>query len=289
MREIAYGKINLGLSVGGMRSDSYHNVDMVMQTISFADYLDFTAADGFQLTCDDLSLPCDKHNLAYKAAMLMSRATGHKPEVKIHITKRIFQAAGLAGGSTDGAAVLRGLNKLWQTGLTDRELEKLAEELGSDVPFCIKGGTVRATGRGEILSPLPDVPKLWLVLAKPRNLAVSTPWVYKNFQQEAVLKPTNEEAIIQAIKEGNRQELLKYMSNDLETVTLPAYPILKDIKSIMEKAGAEKTLMSGSGPTIFGIVPDENTAKQVAAALKATQAVEINIAVTTKGEMDNGK
>jgi 4-diphosphocytidyl-2-C-methyl-D-erythritol kinase len=221
--------------------------------------------------------------------MLMSRATGHKPEVKIHITKRIFQAAGLAGGSTDGAAVLRGLNKLWQTGLTDRELEKLAEELGSDVPFCIKGGTVRATGRGEILSPLPDVPKLWLVLAKPRNLAVSTPWVYKNFQQEAVLKPTNEEAIIQAIKEGNRQELLKYMSNDLETVTLPAYPILKDIKSIMEKAGAEKTLMSGSGPTLFGIVPDENTAKQVAAALKATQAVEINIAVTTKGEMDNGK
>ncbi len=283
MREIAYGKINLGLSVLDTRADGYHNVDMVMQTISFADYLDFTAADDFQLTCDDPNLSCDEHNLAYKAARIMSRATGRKPAVKIHITKKIFQAAGLAGGSTDGAAVLRGLNKFWQAGLMDRELEILAEELGSDVPFCIKGGTARATGRGERLEALPDAPKLWLVLAKPKNLAVSTAWAYKNFRQTAVTKRTNEDAIVKAIREGNRQVLLQEMGNDLETVTLPAYPILTDIKKIMEQTGAERTLMSGSGPTIFGIVPDEKTAEKMAGELQKQQTAEIDIAVTIKG------
>ena len=283
MREIALGKINLGLSVGPVRPDGYHKVDMVMQTVSFADYLDFTAADSLQLTCDDAGLPCDEHNLAYKAAMLMSRATGHKPAVKIHITKRIFQAAGLAGGSADGAAVLRGLNKFWQTGLMDSELEKLAAELGSDVPFCIRGGTVRATGRGEILEPLPELPKFWLVLAKPRNLAVSTAWVYKNFNVKNISKPTDEDSLVKAIRKGNRQEILQHMGNDLESVTLPAYPVLTNIKNIMEKAGAEKTMMSGSGPTIFGIAPDEATAKKIAGLLQNTQSREIDIAVTTKG------
>lgn len=283
MREIALGKINLGLSVGPVRPDGYHKVDMVMQTVSFADYLDFTAADSFQLTCDDPGLPCDEHNLAYKAAMLMSRATGHKPAVKIHIAKKIFRAAGLAGGSADGAAVLRGLNKFWQTGLMDRELEKLAAELGSDVPFCIRGGTVRATGRGEILEPLPEIPKFWLVLAKPRNLAVSTAWVYKNFNIKNVSKPTDEDSLVKAIRKGNRQEILQHMGNDLESVTLPAYPVLTNIKNIMEKAGAEKTMMSGSGPTIFGIAPDEAAAKKIAGLLQNTQSREIDIAVTTKG------
>ena len=283
MREIAYGKINLGLRVLDMRPDGYHNVDMVMQSISFADYLDFTPADSFLLTCDDPGLPCDSRNLAYKAAMVMSKATGKRPKVKIHIKKKIFQAAGLAGGSTDGAAVLRGLNKFWQTGLSVQELEKMAAELGSDVPFCIKGGTVRATGRGEILETLPDAPELWLVVAKPRALAVSTAWVYKNFSREGVRTEVDQETIVQAIRTQNKKQLLRAIGNDLETVTLPKYPILTELKSLMEEAGAEKTLMSGSGPTIFGIVADEKKAGYLKTVLDKRPDLDSDIAVTTKG------
>ena len=283
MREIAYGKINLGLSVLDKRPDGYHAVDMVMQSISFADAIDISEAEEFRLTCDNPVLPCDSRNLAYKAAEIMSKATGKALRLHIHITKRIFQAAGLAGGSTDGAAVLRGLNKFWQTKLSVTELEKLAEQLGSDVPFCVQGGTVRATGRGEVLEPLADVPELHLVLAKPRNLKVSTAWVYKNFQRDRVVKPVDQEVLVKALQARDRQGVLAAMGNDLETVTLPCYPMLKKIKKAMLENGAEQTLMSGSGPTIFGIVPDAATAQKLGDVLQEAYPVEIARAVTAKG------
>ena len=280
MREIGYAKINLGLKVMGKRADGYHAVDMVMQTISFADYLEFTPAAKFALTMDDPDLPTDQRNLAYKAATIISEATGKPLNVKIHINKLIFKAAGLAGGSTDAAAVLRGLNKYWQSGLSEKQLEKLGEKLGSDVPFCVRGGTVRATGRGEILETLPALPKFWLVLAKPLGLDVSTAWVYQNFKEGTCTNQVNIENLTEAIKTGKKDSILASIGNDLESVTLPQYPILNSIKRTIQKNGAQAVLMSGSGPTIFGITATEKEAKKISQLLQSEYEVAVATAET---------
>ena len=280
MREIGYAKINLGLKVMGKRADGYHAVDMVMQTISFADYLEFMQAAKFALTMDDPDLPTDQRNLAYKAATIISEATGKPLNVKIHINKLIFKAAGLAGGSTDAAAVLRGLNKYWQSGLSEKQLEKLGEKLGSDVPFCVRGGTVRATGRGEILETLPALPKFWLVLAKPLGLDVSTAWVYQNFNEGTCTNQVNIENLTEAIKTGKKDSILASIGNDLESVTLPQYPILNSIKRTIQKNGAQAVLMSGSGPTIFGITATEKEAKKISQLLQSEYEVAVATAET---------
>jgi 4-diphosphocytidyl-2-C-methyl-D-erythritol kinase len=282
VREAGCAKINLGLKVLGKREDGYHAVDMVMQTISFADYLDFTPSSKFVLTIDDPSLPTDQRNLAYKAATLISEATKNPLNVKIHINKRIFKAAGLAGGSTDAAAVLKGLNKYWQSGLTEKELEKLGEQIGSDVPFCVRGGTVRATGRGEILETLPALPKLWLVLAKPLDLDVSTAWVYKNFQKGKCINEVDMEALVQAIKKGKKDDILTSLGNDLESVTLPQYPILNSLKKTIKENGAQAVLMSGSGPTIFGVTATEKEAKKISQLVQSEYKVAVATAETVQ-------
>jgi len=283
VREIGYAKINLGLKVLGKRADGYHAVDMVMQTISFADYVDFAPASKFVLTMDDPDLPCDQRNLAYKAATVISEATGNPLNVKININKQIFKAAGLAGGSTDAAAVLRGLNKYWQSGLTEKQLEKLGEQIGSDVPFCVRGGTVRATGRGEILETLPDLPKLYLVLVKPLGLDVSTAWVYQNFKQGTCINEVNMENLVAALKTGKRENILACLGNDLESVTLPQYPVLTSIKKTIGDNGAQAVLMSGSGPTIFGVTATEKDAKKISQLLQSEYKVAVATAETVQG------
>lgn len=252
---------------------------MIMQTISLADEVELTKAESFLLTTDDAELVCDESNLAWKAANLMGKLVNRKPNVHIHIKKRIFVAAGLAGGSSDGAAVLRGLNKLWKTGFSARKLETIAAQLGSDVPFCISGGTTRATGRGEILKALPDMPLMWLVLAKPKNIAVSTSWVYKNLGENVEKIPLIDN-LEKAIKIQDGNSVLQNLGNVLESVTIPAYPSIGEIKDTMLKAGALAALMSGSGPTVFGIAADKNTAEEIASILQVNREMQIAVART---------
>ncbi len=279
MKEKAYAKINLGLNVLGKRCDGYHDVDMIMQSISLADELELTEAESFLLTTDDAELACDESNLAWKAATLMGKLVGRKPNVHIHIKKQIYVAAGLAGGSSDGAAVLSGLNKLWKIGFSKRKLEAIAAQLGSDVPFCISGGTTRATGRGEILKALPDMPIMWLVLAKPKNMAVSTAWVYKNLGEKVEQMPLIDN-LEKAIKSQDGNSILKNIGNVLESVTIPAYPLIGEIKATMLKAGALAALMSGSGPTVFGVAADKNTAKKIASIWQGNREMQITVART---------
>ncbi|MDD4320442.1 MAG: 4-(cytidine 5'-diphospho)-2-C-methyl-D-erythritol kinase [Acidaminococcaceae bacterium] len=279
MEEKAYAKINLGLNVLGKRCDGYHDVDMIMQTISLADEVELTEAESFLLTTDDADLACDESNLAWKAANLMGKLVNRKPNVHIHIKKQIFVAAGLAGGSSDGAAVLRGLNKLWKIGFSVRQLEAFAAQLGSDVPFCISGGTTRATGRGEILKALPDMPIMWLVLVKPKNMAVSTSWVYKNLGEE-VEQIQLIDNLEKAIKIQDGASVLKNLGNVLESVTIPVYPLIGEIKDTMLKVGALAALMSGSGPTVFGVTADKNTAEKIASIWQGNREMQITVART---------
>ena len=280
MKEQAYAKINLGLQVLGNRPDGYHEVDMIMQSVSLADEIEFTAAEDFLLTTNNPMLPCDESNLAWKAAKVMADFTNRKPNVHIHIKKKIFMAAGLAGGSSDGAAVLRGLNKLWNANLSTKELESIGAKLGSDVPFCVAGGTIRATGRGEILKPLPDIPVMWIVLAKPYDLDVSTAWVYKN----TGIRHEEENGFVNlleiAIVKQDKKSIVDNMGNVLESVTIPAYPVIAEIKAAMLSAGALAVLMSGSGPTVFGLTTDKASAEAIAFVLQANTALHVAVART---------
>jgi len=280
MEEKAYAKINLGLHVLGVRSDGYHEVDMIMQSVSLADEIELTEADNFLLSTDNPILPCDASNLAWKAAQIMTELTHRKPNVHIHIKKKIFIAAGLAGGSSDGAAVLRGLNKLWNVGLSRQELEVIGAKLGSDVPFCISGGTTRATGRGELLNPLPDIPIMWLVLAKPQDLDVSTAWVYKNIISGQKGKRSAIDGLETAIIEQAGRGIIENISNVLESVTIPAYPVIAEIKMAMLSAGALAVLMSGSGPTVFGLAADKASAETIADILQANTSLQIAVVRT---------
>ncbi len=280
MKEKAYAKINLGLQVLGNRPDGYHEVDMIMQSVSLADEIEFTAAEDFLLTTNNPMLPCDESNLAWKAAKIMADLTHRKPNVHIHIKKEIFMAAGLAGGSTDAAAVLRGLNKFWHANLSIEELEKIGAKLGSDVPFCVAGGTIRATGRGEILKPLPNVPLMWLVLAKPYNLDVSTAWVYKNMDARHPGEKYFIDPLETAIVKQDKKSIISNMGNVLESVTIPAYPVIAEIKTAMLSAGVLAALMSGSGPTVFGLVADKASAEAAAVVLQANTALHVAVART---------
>lgn len=275
--ETAYAKINLGLDVLGKRPDGYHEVRMVMQSIGLSDVVELEESEGLVVETDNGGLAGGPSNLAWKAATLLAERCGKLPNVHIRLKKKIFLAAGLAGGSSDAAAVLRGLNRLWQLGLQVAELETLAAELGSDIPFCVSGGTALAEGRGELLMQLPEAPSLTLVLAKPK-LEVSTGWVYGNFRQEQVAQRPDIDGIIKALEQGAVAPLLASCGNVLESVTIPAYPVIAEIKERMLTAGAEYALMSGSGPTVFAVARDEKDSKQILAALTD---LDLETAVTT--------
>jgi 4-diphosphocytidyl-2-C-methyl-D-erythritol kinase len=267
----ARAKINLALDVLGRRQDGYHEVAMVMQSVSLADRVTLAAADGISVTTDIAGLDCGPSNLAYRAAALLRDRCGVDRGVSITLEKNIPLAAGLAGGSADAAAVLRGLNGLWRLGLSSAELEGVGAALGSDVPFCLRGGTALATGRGEVLAPLPALPPVWVVLAKP-PVSVSTAWVYGNFRGERVTARPDVEGMKACLAGGDLRGVAARLGNVLETVTVPAHPEIAALKSAMLEQGAMASLMSGSGPTVFGLTDDRRQAEKIAAALRITTA-----------------
>lgn len=275
---IARAKINLYLEILGSRPDGYSEVAMVLQSIHLADRLQLKSRPhGIHLTCDRPEVPTDARNLAYQAAELLQKECHSSAGVEIHIEKHIPVAAGLAGGSADAAAVLVGLNQLWGLGLTVGELQSLAARLGSDIPFCIQGGTQLATGRGEVLEPLADWEGIPVLLAKPKHLGVSTAWAYQAFRSrqgslggDALPKPTLP-TLPQALAALSRQDppaLARSLRNDLEQVVLPEYAIVGKLRQALLSAGALGSLMSGSGPTVFGIMPSLELAAQVRNTLR---------------------
>lgn len=275
--EIAYAKINLGLEILGKRQDGYHEVAMIMQSIGLQDVVEITPGQGIEISTNLSGLSCGPDNLAYKAAALLATRYNIKPNVHIVLNKAIFMAAGLAGGSSDAAAVLRGLNRYWDLKLLDDKLEALAAELGSDVPFCIHGGSAIAKGRGEVILPLPDMPATYVVVAKPRGLDISTAWVYKNYCRERVVNHPRIWQLAERLPQGGRP-MLPYMGNVLETVTIPAHPVIAFIKVAMLDAGAYYAMMSGSGPTVFALADSVEIAQRIA---QAVQKFDVDVAITT--------
>lgn len=257
----AYAKINLGLDVVRRREDGYHEVRMIMQTISLHDRLSFKACEKDVITIKtNLSyLPTNENNLVYKAARLLKDEFGIHEGVSIHLDKHIPVAAGMAGGSTDAAATLKGLNRLFKLGLTDKELMERGVRLGADVPYCIMGGTALSEGIGEVLTPLPKLPDCHVLIAKP-PMHVSTKFVYENLQLDTLASHPDIGGMIAAIEAGELDGVCSRLENVLESVTIPEYPVIGELKSLMLSAGAKNALMSGSGPTVFGIFTEEAAA-----------------------------
>ncbi len=265
----ARAKINLTLDVLGKRPDGYHEVETIMQTIELHDVVVLEEAEhGIDVTASNPLLPGGESNIAYRAARLMMDEFGIKKGIRIRIDKNIPVAAGLAGGSADAAAVMKGLNRLWGLGLSQEDLLTKGALLGSDVPFCIRGGTALARGRGEIIHSLPDVPEIWLVLVKP-SLEVSTAEIYKNFRPERVTRRPDTRAMINALQTGDLRRIIENLANVLESVTLERYPAVLQLKRVMEESGLPMPLMSGSGPSVFGIAEDRVAAEKAAERLKA--------------------
>ncbi len=254
----APAKINLSLDVLHKRPDGYHEVEMVMTTIDLADRIELSLLeeDRIVIHSHNRFVPDDQRNLAYQAAHLLKERFQVKQGVLIGIEKTIPVAAGLAGGSSDAAATLRGLNKLWKLGLSLDELAVLGAEIGSDVSFCVYGGTALATGRGEIIEELPAPPTCWVVLAKP-FIGVSTAEVYRRLNVEKIQHPPTKQ-MTSAIENGDFHGVCNSVGNVLEDVTLSLYPEVAQIKDQMKRFGADAVLMSGSGPTVFSLVEHDS-------------------------------
>ncbi len=286
---IAPAKINLYLEIIGNAPGGYHELAMVLQSISLADrvHLRANGTQQFHCACNSNQVPQDKTNLAYRAAELMARqfpqAFNRYGAVDISIEKQIPVAAGLAGGSSNAAAVLVGLDLIWQLGLTQPELQELAAQLGSDVPFCVSGGTALATGRGEILEPLPDLPPISVVLAKYRSLEISTAWAYGTYREKFghtyVSEPEELQErrqrfhsgpMISAIAHRDGQKIGQLLHNDLEKVALPAYPQVAQLRSAFKNTDILGVMMSGSGPTVFALAESPEKAQQASTTVKNT-------------------
>lgn len=266
--EKALAKINLTLDVLHKREDGYHEVEMVMTTVDLYDHIQLMELeeDTIEISSEQRYVPDDKRNLAYQAASLLKEKYGITKGVRISINKQIPVAAGLAGGSSDAAAVLRGLNKLWKLNLTFEQLAEIGQEIGSDIAFCIYGGTALAKGRGEQIIKLPPPPACWVILAKPA-IGVSTKSVYGNLNVDELEHP-NTNSMIDAIQTNDYKKMCENLGNVLETVTLQLYPTVKQIKDSMLKAGADNVLMSGSGPTVFGLTRQKSRADRIYNSLR---------------------
>lgn len=284
---IAPAKINLYLEIIGDRLDGFHELVMILQSIELADRIDIQPSDtdNIYVYCDHPQVPTDKTNLAYRAARLMCDTFpdiyANYGGVSIRITKNIPVAAGLAGGSSNAGAVLVGMNLLWNLGLTQPEIQNLAAQLGSDIPFCVAGGTAIATGRGEKLDDIQHLKDLWVVLAKYQNLSVATPWAYQTYRQQygdtyisdiagikSRIAEINSIPLVKAITQQNSGEIGKLLSNDLEKVVFSAYPQVAELKSALAKQDVLGTMMSGSGPTVFALCESEAQAIAVSQAVK---------------------
>ncbi|URN95976.1 MAG: 4-(cytidine 5'-diphospho)-2-C-methyl-D-erythritol kinase [Candidatus Pristimantibacillus lignocellulolyticus] len=256
--EKAPAKINLVLDALRKREDGFHEVEMIMTMVDLADRLEMEplARDQIIISSQVGYIPLDEKNLAFQAAQLIKERYQVKQGVYIHLDKKIPVAAGLAGGSSDAAATLRGLNRLWNLNISEQELCELGAELGSDVPFCVTGGTALATGRGELLQPISIPPQCWVVLAKP-PINVSTADVYGRFRVNKVDQHPSVQDMMGALDRGSFTDMCDALGNVLESVTLQLYPEVKQLKDSMIRLGADGVLMSGSGPTVFGLVSKE--------------------------------
>ena len=288
---IAPAKINLYLEILGDRLDGFHELVMILQSVELADRIDIKPSDteDIYIYCDHPQVPTDKTNLAYRAAELMCNLFpdmyANYGGVSIKIEKNIPVAAGLAGGSSNAAAVLVGINLLWELGLTQLELEDLAARLGSDISFCVTGGTAIATGRGEKLDKIDLLKKAWVVLAKYENLSVSTPWAYQTYRQQysdtyisdaAGIKSRASQLhsgpLVTAIKQQNERQVGRLIQNDLEKAVFPQYPQVEQLKQAFAQKDVLGTMMSGSGPTVFALCESEASA----IALKRQVKEQIN-------------
>lgn len=267
----AYGKINLGLDVVRKREDGYHEVRMIMQTVGIYDKVVMEKAEesGIHVETNLPYVPNGEGNLAYRAAKLLMDEFGVREGVRVNIRKFIPVAAGMAGGSTDAAAVLVGVNRMFGLGLTKKELMKRGVALGADVPYCILRGTALAEGIGEILTVLPPAPPCHVVLAKPQ-ISVSTKAVYGKLRANE-LRPEQHpdiDGMVNAINSGDLDGIISRLGNVLETVTVPDHPEITVIRELMLANGADGALMSGSGPTVFGLYKDREAAERTCELLK---------------------
>lgn len=261
----AYAKINLGLDVLKRRPDGYHEVKMIMQTINLYDELIFeknssVACPPITIICDSGAVPVGEENIIYRAATRIYERYRLKQAVTITLKKVIPVAAGMAGGSADAAAVFHGLNDLFDLGISIPEMCKMATEIGADIPFCIISGTAFSEGIGEKLTPLPPAPPCGILIAKP-DIHVSTQWVYENLCVNDIARHPDIDGMVTAIHKQDLTGIITRMENVLETVTIGKYPRIDEIKVKMLSHGAESALMSGSGPTVFGIFTNEKKAQ----------------------------
>lgn len=281
MECMARAKVNLGLDVCRRLENGYHEVKMIMQMVDLYDVLQFTKRKD-----PDIILSVDSrdtlgditNNLIFKAAKLMIGHFSIKEGIEIHLSKNIPVAAGMAGGSTDAAATMIAMNELFELGQTREQLMELALQLGADVPFCIMGGTALAEGIGEKLTALPAPPKTVVLIAKP-DLMVSTKEVYENLKVDTLEKHPDIDGMVEAVKAGNLSEISDRMENVLETVTIALHPQIEQIKNFMKEHKAINAMMSGSGPTVFGLYASKEDAQWAAEALKETRLAK-DICVT---------
>ena len=272
---MALAKINIGLDVTGRRDDGYHLVRMIMQTIGLHDIVTVSKSQetGIGMTTNDPELPVNGDNLCVKAAKLLADEFHITEGIQIHLDKHIPVAAGMAGGSTDAAAVLQGVNRIFQLGLSLDQLMERAVHIGADVPYCLMGGTALAEGIGEELTPLPKMMDCHVLIAKP-PIGVSTKYVYEHL--DALENPPHPDidAMIQDIRQQDLYGLASHMGNILESVTVEKYPVIQQIKQEMTEHGAVISMMSGSGPTVFGFFDNEDLLQEARGVLEASGLAE---------------
>lgn len=259
----ATAKLNLALDILGKRDDGYHELETVMAMVDLADYLDFSLRlDGnIKLESSSNAVPEDGRNLIVKAGLLLQRRFQVTKGATIKLDKKIPISAGMAGGSSDAAATLHGLNQLWELNLSLDELAEIGAEIGSDVSFCVYGGVAMCNGRGEKITPLPSLPPCWVVLAKPA-ISVSTRDVFSHLEVNDI-QHQHSEKMLAAISSGNYYQMVEALGNDLEDYSLEKYAEISYLKKQFEAFGADAVLMSGTGPTVFAIVKTEKKAKRL--------------------------
>lgn len=273
MRLRALAKINLGLDVVGKRDDGYHEVRMIMQTIQMYDVLEIEKKkeQGIVLTTNIPYVPTDERNLVYKAAKMLMDEFDIKEGLTMNLEKFIPVAAGMAGGSSDAAAAFVGVNRLFGLGLSEEELMKRAVKVGADVPYCVMRGTALAEGIGEKLTRLPRVPYCYVLVGKP-GVNVSTKTAYENLKlDDPVVVHPDIDGMVTAVRNGDLDGMISRMGNVFEPGIISKYPVIQEIKDLMESNGARKAMMSGSGPTVFGIFDDKEKMDRAAAVLRESR------------------
>lgn len=273
----AYAKVNLALDVLRRREDGYHDVSMIMQNLNLYDTLTFTLEEQENLeitiSCNHKAVPCDERNLVYKVIQLMSENYHLCGKLHVTIEKRIPVEAGMAGGSTDGAAAFHAMRELYRLDIKDEALMELGVRLGADIPYCILAKTARSEGIGEVLTVVPSLPACHVVVAKPA-VSVSTKMVYENLHANELAYHPDVDGMVEALEKGSLAGVTARMENVLETVTTKLYPQIEEIKQTMKQGGAENAIMSGSGPTVFGIFTDLQMAEPVADKIRQDYGLE---------------